>query len=167
MAERRGNSSTPKLLQSTRPLARWRSTPRTRTSCISRRCRTSIHSPDITNHRRSTGPWMAPQIGIGSFWICRRRIRPSLRSPSIEDPSTIYAATDGSDILKSNDSGQTWTAAQHLPADVVCCVQLTIDPAATSRIYAATRQGVFLSTDAAASWDAAQHRSAESRSRKS
>jgi hypothetical protein len=71
------------------------------------------------------------------------------------DPSTpvrIYAATDQGGVFKSIDSGETWLAAQDGMPDPIFLHALAIDPSTPARIYAATDHGVFMSTDAAASW---------------
>jgi photosystem II stability/assembly factor-like uncharacterized protein len=70
-------------------------------------------------------------------------------------PSTIYAAyydylSLGGGVYKSSDSGETWTAAQDGLGGMGVGA-LAIDPSSTARIYAATRAGVFMSSDAA-SW---------------
>jgi hypothetical protein len=73
-------------------------------------------------------------------------------------PSIVYAAygsfgADGTGgVLKSIDAGETWIAAQDGLPDTILVNALAIDPSAPARIYAATQQGVFRSTDAAASW---------------
>jgi len=73
-------------------------------------------------------------------------------------PSIVYAAYASGNagkggVFKSIDSGETWVAAQNgLPDTIVVINALAIDPSAPARIYAATDHGVFMSTDAAASW---------------
>ena len=78
-------------------------------------------------------------------------------------PSTIFASygfgTDDFEnapsgfIFKSINSGVTWTAAQSaLSRPTGFVYALAIDPSVSRRIYAATQQGVFMSTDFAASW---------------
>ena len=79
-------------------------------------------------------------------------------------PSILYAAyavVAPNDALaevglfKSIDSGETWFAVQNPPSDVNglrMVSALAIDPSAPRRIYAATSYGVFMSSDAAASW---------------
>ena len=72
-------------------------------------------------------------------------------------PSIVYAAyasgqAGKSGVLKSIDGGETWIAAQNGLPDTIFVNALAIDPSARARIYAATQQGVFRSTDAAASW---------------
>jgi photosystem II stability/assembly factor-like uncharacterized protein len=72
-------------------------------------------------------------------------------------PSTIYTSyADYRDpghggVFKSTDSGETWTAAQHLLPDTWVRA-LAIDPVSSSQIYVATRNGVYRSVDAGTSW---------------
>jgi photosystem II stability/assembly factor-like uncharacterized protein len=72
-------------------------------------------------------------------------------------PSIVYAAYaygnagKNGGIFKSLDSGETWIAAQTGLSDTNV-MALAIDPSAPERVYAATQQGVFRSTEAAASW---------------
>jgi photosystem II stability/assembly factor-like uncharacterized protein len=72
-------------------------------------------------------------------------------------PSIVYAAygsynADKGGVLKSIDAGETWIAAQTGLPDTIFINALAIDPSAPARIYAATDQGVFRSTDGAATW---------------
>jgi photosystem II stability/assembly factor-like uncharacterized protein len=74
-------------------------------------------------------------------------------------PSIVYAAydsynldySDKGGVFKSVDGGETWVAAQNGLSDAGV-LALAIDPSAPTRIYAAAENGVFMSTDAAASW---------------
>jgi hypothetical protein len=82
-----------------------------------------------------------------------------IRSLAIDPvtPSIVYAAyvsgnAGKNGVFKSIDSGETWIAAQNGLPDTIIVNALAIDPSAPARIYAATQQGVFRSTDAAASW---------------
>jgi hypothetical protein len=83
----------------------------------------------------------------------------AIRSLAIDPatPSIVYAAYGSgqagkSGVLKSIDGGETWIAAQNGLPDTIFVNALAIDPSAPARIYAATDQGVYRSTDAAASW---------------
>ncbi len=74
-------------------------------------------------------------------------------------PSIVYAgyfytsdSADKGGVLKSIDGGETWIAAQDGLPETIFVNALAIDPSTPARIYAATNQGVFRSTDAAASW---------------
>jgi len=71
-------------------------------------------------------------------------------------PSIVYAAHAYGDagsggVFKSVDSGETWIAVQNGP-DTSGVIALAIDPNAPTRVYAATQNGVFMSSDAAVSW---------------
>jgi len=83
-----------------------------------------------------------------------------LASRLVIDPSaprTLYAAVQfGNDsietVVKSTDGGQTWArAALGLP-QLAGVTDLVLDRALPSTLYAATTQGVFLSTDGAGRW---------------
>jgi photosystem II stability/assembly factor-like uncharacterized protein len=83
-------------------------------------------------------------------------------------PSVVYATysvSSGNDILveagmfKTIDGGETWTVAQKWilgqspPSDpILDAMSLAIDPSAPWRIFATTNRGVYMSSDAAASW---------------
>jgi len=69
-------------------------------------------------------------------------------------PTTAFAGTSGSGILKTVDGGATWaTANGGLSTRIV--LTLAIDPSAPTTLYAGTDAGVFKSTDAGQSWAAA------------
>jgi uncharacterized protein (TIGR03437 family) len=68
------------------------------------------------------------------------------------DPAVLYAATQYSRVVKSTDSGQTWTvSSQGLPRAELLTVVLNVqDPAI---VYAGSNGGgVFRSVDAGANW---------------
>jgi len=66
-------------------------------------------------------------------------------------PSTAYAGTVGSGVLKTADGGANWsTSNAGLPIPVVSA--LAIDPSAPSTLFAGTDAGVFKSTDGGESW---------------
>lgn len=69
-------------------------------------------------------------------------------------PSTAFAGTLGSGVLKTTDAGASWATANLglSPANVLA---LAIDPAKPSTVYAGTSAGVFKSTDGGESWVAA------------
>jgi photosystem II stability/assembly factor-like uncharacterized protein len=86
------------------------------------------------------------------------------------DPQTIYAATGegffnidsvrGLGIFKTTDGGATWTqlagTVSGVPTGAFYYVNdVVISPNDSSRIYAATRTGVWRSSDAGASWEIA------------
>lgn len=80
-----------------------------------------------------------------------------------QNPSVIYAGTGegfgsadavrGAGIFKTTNGGRTWT---HLSAtnhdDFHYVNKLLVSPLSSNRIYAATRSGVWRSTDAGTSW---------------
>jgi photosystem II stability/assembly factor-like uncharacterized protein len=69
-------------------------------------------------------------------------------------PSTAFAGTQGSGILKSTDSGANWAPANFgLPTPYIFA--LAIDPLTPSTLYAGTDVGVFKSTDGGYGWSAA------------
>jgi photosystem II stability/assembly factor-like uncharacterized protein len=69
-------------------------------------------------------------------------------------PSTVFAGTTGSGVLKTVDSGATWTTANGaLPTANISA--LAIDPTGPSTLFAGTDAGVFKSTDGGGSWIAA------------
>ena len=77
-------------------------------------------------------------------------------------PSIVYASysvTDGGDFLieagtfKTIDGGETWMAVPNPGANNLVFT-FAIDPRAPWRIYAAMNYGVYMSTDAGASWTA-------------
>ncbi len=79
------------------------------------------------------------------------------------NPNTLYAGTGegffngdsvrGAGIMKSTDGGETWS---QLPAtatsDFFYVQKIAMSRGSSQRLYAATRTGVFRSTDAGASW---------------
>jgi photosystem II stability/assembly factor-like uncharacterized protein len=69
-------------------------------------------------------------------------------------PSTTFAGTLGSGVLKTTDGGTSWaTANGGLPTTNV--LALAIDPVTPSTLYAGTDAGVFKSADAGRNWTAA------------
>jgi YVTN family beta-propeller protein len=79
---------------------------------------------------------------------------------------TLYAGTNDSGVFKSTDSGTTWVAADAgLPPPPTCVSILAIDPSVSGTVYAASGSigcvgysagnGVFRSTNAGATWSAA------------
>jgi photosystem II stability/assembly factor-like uncharacterized protein len=71
-------------------------------------------------------------------------------------PSTAFAGTMGSGVLKSVDGGTSWaTANASLPTANV--LTLAIDPATPSTLFAGTDAGVFKTIDGGQSWAAANN----------
>lgn len=69
-------------------------------------------------------------------------------------PSTAFAGTIGSGVLKTTDGGTSWTTA-NVGLATTNIVALAIDPSTPTRLYAATDLGVFKSIDGGQSWAAA------------
>ena len=67
-------------------------------------------------------------------------------------PTTVYASTEFGGVFKSLDGGDTWVAAESGLAGINSVASLVIAPSTPSTLYAATDQGVFRSTDGAATW---------------
>src|SRR5438132_955897 len=79
-------------------------------------------------------------------------------------PQTIYAGTGESNrcqdclpsqgVLKSTDGGATWTTVGQttFTASAFYFASMAIDRTATNRVFAATNQGLYLSTDSGVTW---------------
>jgi molybdopterin-guanine dinucleotide biosynthesis protein len=72
------------------------------------------------------------------------------------EPLTVYVCksgwTDGSHVFKSTDGGDNWTnVTNDLPN--VPCNSVVIDPDHPDHVYVGTDLGVYLSSDASASWE--------------
>lgn len=75
-----------------------------------------------------------------------------------QNPSTVYAATCGGGIFKTNDGGASWTAVTGLP-DIGCnpnsgtlSATLAVDPQNAGTVYAAKCADIFKTTDGGAIW---------------
>jgi len=66
-------------------------------------------------------------------------------------PTTAFAGTLGSGILKTVDGGTTWATANAGLADKNI-LALVIDPSTTTTLYAGTEAGVFKTTDGGLRW---------------
>ena len=64
-------------------------------------------------------------------------------------PATIYGFAMKAGLRLSQDNGRTWRAAGKLPAEAF---DLAVAPADPRTVYAATRAGLFASSDGGASW---------------
>ena len=68
-------------------------------------------------------------------------------------PDHVYAPGDTKGVLKSLDTGRSWTVSRSgLENSIVNSV--VVDPSNSSILYAATSNGVFRSTDAGSTWQA-------------
>ena len=76
----------------------------------------------------------------------------------------IYISTGDDDagdsfsigVLKSTNGGQTWNTTGSLLGNPTSSNEIVIDPTDSNKIWVATSSGLFLSTDAGASWDRKQ-----------
>ena len=64
------------------------------------------------------------------------------------EPGVLYAATNAHGIWKSVDYGDSWTNVS--PA--LTAYNVAVDPTNSSYVYAATRNAVWMSTDAGSTW---------------
>jgi photosystem II stability/assembly factor-like uncharacterized protein len=68
-----------------------------------------------------------------------------------QNPSTLYIATQGDGVFKSQDAGANWQAS-NAGISVLTANYLLVSPVNSTYVYAATDDGVFRSVDAGASW---------------
>ena len=65
----------------------------------------------------------------------------------------VYVATEGTGVLRSRDSGKTWTLANK-GLDGLQVVGLALDPRARQKLHAMTRdKGLFRTVDGGESWE--------------
>ena len=94
----------------------------------------------------------------GQSW---RQLSPGVGGPvdfhqmdvSKADPNVIYGSFRG--LQASRDGGRTWNTVAPLPDGLIDLAASATDPA---RVYAATKGGLMVSTDAGASWKPAHMR---------
>jgi photosystem II stability/assembly factor-like uncharacterized protein len=72
-----------------------------------------------------------------------------------QHPSTIYAATCGGGIFKTEDAAVSWTALNSGLPTQDCARALVIDPLNPATLYMAGCQGVFKTIDGGTSWNPA------------
>ena len=101
----------------------------------------------------------------GRTWTARTDDQPSLGIGALafdpSDPARAYAGTGegntlevpGQGLLTSADGGATWslTAADVFAGDFF--YRLLVDPTDGDRLFAATRRGIFATTDAGMTWE--------------
>jgi len=92
----------------------------------------------------------------GANWIAATTPPANLRVKALlidpADSTRLYAATYGSGVSRSLDSGVNWSACGNADLANLNVLSLVIDGA--GRMLAGTEAGVFLSTDACATWTA-------------
>jgi photosystem II stability/assembly factor-like uncharacterized protein len=121
---------------------------------------TSMDPADTTVVRPS-GLGIAKSTDGGKSWttltspaIARRGFRVIAVSP--DDPGTLYAGGRifGIGVLKSTDGGESWTSKnQGLPRPAGSIKALAVNPSNAGHILLGGTQGLFVSTDAAATWE--------------
>jgi photosystem II stability/assembly factor-like uncharacterized protein len=114
---------------------------------------------DLTDATSLRGTGIAKSTDGGETWtrltdpkIARLGIVAIAVSPT--DPQVVYAGgSAGAGVFKSTDGGQSWnSASQGLLQPVGAVRALAIDPADPNHIFMGGEQGLFVSTDGAASW---------------
>src|SRR3972149_3898644 len=78
-------------------------------------------------------------------------ISPTALAVNPENPSILYAGTDGAGVFRSVNGGSSWDT---LHAGSTRMTALVIDPVSTSVIYAGTSTGILKSTDSGSNWSA-------------
>ena len=104
----------------------------------------------ITHDNGST--WLLPKDDIMNFGV-------SAIAVDQTNPDIIYIGTgdadafetDGTGVFKSTDGGLNWTKSSLGMADVTVC-RILIDPTDPTIILAATRNGIYKSSNSAATW---------------
>src|SRR5579872_3394377 len=70
-------------------------------------------------------------------------------------PSTVYAALEsgtGNQVARSLDGGASWELVTAIPDSFSEATALEVDPRLPDRLWAATRFGIFRSTDGGSHW---------------
>jgi len=100
----------------------------------------------------------------GKSWAPRTDQMPSLAIGAIAfepgNPKTVYAGSGegnfyfnlGAGLYRSGDGGTTWQVHASAPFIGVGFFALVVDPNKTSRLYAGTTSGLFVSTDSGKTW---------------
>jgi hypothetical protein len=80
------------------------------------------------------------------------RVRTIAYDPA--DPDTFYVGVEEGGVFRSSDGGASFQQLNHgLPSDIHC---IAPDPAESTRLYAATGHGVYISGDGGSSWNRAK-----------
>ncbi len=118
--------------------------------------------PNIVYIGAPAGGLWVTTVG-GNSWSTTTDMLPTLGVSAVVvdpvNPSIIYIGTGDRDagdapgvgVMKSTDSGQTWSSANTGMGNVIISKML-IDPNNNSVIYAASTSGMYKSTDGAATW---------------
>ena len=97
------------------------------------------------------GSWTPLTDAISSLQVCSVAIDP--RAPDV-----LYLGTGdnqsprpGQTVARSTDGGRTWAMGVRFTNQPVCA--LAVDPTNSSRVFAGSGEGLFISQDAGASWN--------------
>lgn len=105
----------------------------------------------------------------GASWMARSDDAPTLTVGAIafdpSNPSIVYCGTGegnwysrfGAGVLRSLDGGSTWGLLVDGPFVGTGFFDLIVHPADNSRLFAATRNGLYVSSDAGQNWTQALH----------
>ncbi len=110
------------------------------------------------------GLWKS--IDAGSNWVPLTDNLPAIGASGLaidpENSNILYLATgdgDGSDtysfgVMKSLDGGESWEATSliHDISDGVKCSKILMDPTDSDKLWVATNEGLFVTSDAGLSW---------------
>jgi len=99
----------------------------------------------------SGGNWTAANTGLANLNVKALQFQSisTVLAGTVSYSSNIYAGTDGGGVFKSIDSGNTWSACTN-PGNL----NLRSLSLVGSSLYAGTTAGVFVSSDACATWSA-------------
>jgi uncharacterized repeat protein (TIGR01451 family) len=94
----------------------------------------------------SNGASWEPEPGLKASDVTALEVDPN-------SPSTIYAGTEGSGLLKTTDGGGSWRRVAEALIGVGRVFAITVDPSSSAVVYAAAvGAGVVKSTDAGETW---------------
>jgi len=103
----------------------------------------------------------------GNSWVVLTDNLPAIGASGLaidpENSDLMYLATgdgNGNDtyslgVMKTEDGGETWetTGLSFEVSEGVRCSKILMDPSNSSRLYVATHEGLFVSTDAGETWN--------------
>ncbi len=93
-----------------------------------------------------------PQIGVSGIAIDPNNSNIIYISTGDDDGGASYSIG----VLKSTDGGSTWNSTGAIAGSPTSSNEIVIDPTNSNKIWVATSNGLFLSTNAGVSWDQKQ-----------
>ena len=114
----------------------------------------SPRSPSTVYAATSEGLFRSPDAGL--TWT-RLGVSEPVRSLAVDPDSgnTVFAGTDANGVLRSQDSGASWSASNQGLFASTAVTALAVDPLVPFSLYASTSPGgLFKSTDRGATWAA-------------